>query len=154
MRHLPAIVAALLLTFSSPAWCANKTSNVDIATRVFLEKLGKGKFEETRPLYAPDFVAHGANESYSLEQDEQSARNWRNAFPDLIVTIERTVGHGDLVAVHWRMRGTNTIASGGMPGRSAKVNVQGMTFFRFARGKITEEWSLIDVATLMTQLGQ
>jgi len=40
----------------------------------------------------------------------------------------------------------------GMPGTGAKADVTGMTFFRFADGRIVEEWSLIDMATLMRQI--
>jgi predicted ester cyclase len=56
------------------------------------------------------------------------------------------------VAVHWSATGTNSVAAAGMPGEGAAASVQGMTFFRFAAGRIIEEWSLIDMAGLMKQL--
>lgn len=148
---------SLLVLFplvSAPVWSADEAHNVAYAKRVFVEKMGQGRFDETMEIYAPGFAAHGANDSYTLAQDNESGREWRRAFPDLAVTVERTVAEGEMVAVHWRAKGTNTAAAGGMPGKGAKVDVQGMTFFRFSDGKIAEEWSLIDIASLMTQIGR
>jgi predicted ester cyclase len=39
-----------------------------------------------------------------------------------------------------------------MPGKGDRIGIEGMTFFRFATGRIVEEWSVIDVATLRKQL--
>src|ERR687898_1524074 len=120
-------ISSLLL--SSPSR-ADDAHNVNFAKRVFLEKMGEGRFDETREIYGPGFVAHGANASFDLEQDNASGREWRQAFPDLTVSIERTVASNDMVAVHWRAKGTNTVAGAGMAGRGAKGDGQGMTFFR------------------------
>ena len=68
--------------------------------------------------------------------------------------VEHTAASDDLVAVHWRATGTNTVAAAGLPGKGAAANVQGMTFFRFDGGRIVEEWSLIDMAALTRQMEQ
>ena len=39
-----------------------------------------------------------------------------------------------------------------MPAQGKKAYVEGMTFFRFADGRIVEEWSIIDIAALHKQL--
>jgi len=44
--------------------------------------------------------------------------------PDLKVTIERTVADKDLVAVHWKVIGTNTVATGGMPATAARIGIE------------------------------
>ena len=72
--------------------------------------------------------------------------------PDLKVTVERTLADQDLVAVHWKVVGTNTVAAGGMPGNGARVGIEGMSFFRFSSGRIVEEWTIVDIATLRKQL--
>jgi steroid delta-isomerase-like uncharacterized protein len=148
-----AAIAVVLLLAHMPSE-ADDAHNLKVAERVFLEKMGQGRFDETTGIYGPGFVAHGSSGSYTLEEDNESGRAWRRAFPDLSVSIERTVASNDMIAVHWRAKGTNTAVAAGMPGRGDKADVQGMTFFRFAKGLIVEEWSLIDVATLMTQMGQ
>jgi len=126
---------------------------VRTARRVFLETMAQGRFDTRGEIYGADFVAHGASTDYTLEQDLAATASWREAMPDLKVTIERTVADRDLVALHWKVVGTNTVAAGGMPGKGDRIGIEGMTFFRFARGLIVEEWSVIDVATLRKQLG-
>jgi len=49
------------------------------------------------------------------------------------VTVERTVAGKDLVAVHWKAVGTNTVVAGGMPGNGARIGIEGMTFFALVR---------------------
>jgi predicted SnoaL-like aldol condensation-catalyzing enzyme len=130
------LFCALAMLHGAAAHSADTKHNTELAKRVFFEKMAQGKFDETREIYTADFLAHGANGSFNLEQDIESGRAWRRGFPDLHVAVERTAAQGDLVAVHWRAIGTNTVAAGGMPGNGAKVNVQGMTFFRFVKGRI------------------
>jgi steroid delta-isomerase-like uncharacterized protein len=133
---------------------AEEEANVQTAKRVFLEKMGEGRFDKLDEIYGPGFVAHSATADYTLEEDNESGKLWRKAFPDLKVKVERTVADDDLVAVHWSATGTNTVAAAGMPGKGAAARVEGMTFFRFASGRIVEEWSLIDMATLMKQMAK
>ena len=33
-----------------------------------------------------------------------------------------------------------------------EIGVEGMTFFRFSSGRIVEEWTIVDIATLRKQL--
>lgn len=131
---------------------AGDKANVRLATRVLLEKMVAGRFDKLDEIYAPGFITHASTGDFNLEQDNESARAWRAAFPDLSVNIERTVANDNLVAVHWTMEGTNTGKEAGMPGRGAKVSVQGMSMFRFVRGRIAEEWTLVDIAALSTQI--
>jgi predicted ester cyclase len=72
--------------------------------------------------------------------------------PDLKVTVERTVADQDLVAVHWKAVGTNSVAAADLPGKGDRIGIEGMTFFRFSAGRIVEAWSVVDVATLQKQL--
>jgi steroid delta-isomerase-like uncharacterized protein len=155
MRPLQSLLISLVFCCAAVPSNAADAPNVRTAKRVLLEKMGEGRFDKLDEIYAPGFVAHGSNDDYTLEQDNESGRAWRRAFPDLKVTVERTAASEDLVAVHWRATGTNTGKDAGTPGLGEKVDVQGMTFFRFNKaGLIVEEWSLMDIASLMTQLGQ
>jgi len=156
IEHLPArtlaVLSAMLLVWCTDAR-AGTPDNVRTAKRVFLENMAAGRLDGRHEIYGPNFVAHGASADFNLEQDAAATASWHEAMPDLKVTVERTVADRDLVAVHWRVVGTNTVATGGMPGKGDRVGIEGMTFFRFSRGLIVEEWSVIDVATLRKQLG-
>jgi steroid delta-isomerase-like uncharacterized protein len=153
--RIAAVTLALALSASlCPVTQAGSAENVLTARRVLLEYLAQGHFHGAADIYGRDFVAHGASFNYTLEQDQAATRAWREALPDLKVTVERTVADKDLVAVHWMATGTNTVAAGGLPGKGDRIGIEGMTFFRFSAGRIVEEWSVIDVATLRKLLGQ
>ena len=153
MRLVSIVLLTMALSVSlCPRARADIPDNVRTAKRVFLESMAEGRFDRLDEIYGPDFVAHGASVNYTLEQDSAATKSWRAAMPDLKVTVERTVANQDLVAVHWKVVGTNTVAAGGMPGDGARIGIEGMSFFRFASGRIVEEWTIIDIATLRKQL--
>jgi len=152
LRMAAAGLALALGLSLCPITRAGTADNVRTAKRVFLEYMAEGSFHGAGDIYGPDFVAHGASAQYTEEQDRAATLSWRAAMPDLQVIVERTVADQDLVAVHWKAVGTNTVAAGGMPGKGDRIGIEGMTFFRFAGGRIVEEWSVIDVATLRKQL--
>lgn len=148
-------LSLLLVIFAAqtPVGVAADADHVSSARRVFLEGLASGSFANLRSLYAPDFVAHSASLIYTLDQDLAASSSWHEAMPNLSVKVERTVADHDMVAVHWTLIGTNTVAAGGLPGKGDRIGVEGMTFLRFAAGKIAEEWTVLDIATLHKQLG-
>jgi steroid delta-isomerase-like uncharacterized protein len=153
MRSLITIFAStVLLSLAATCAEADPAANTQTARRVFLEKMGEGRFDKLDQIYGPGFVAHGSSRDYTLEEDNESGKAWRAAFPDLKVSVERTVADDEFVAVHWSAAGTNTVAAAGTPGQGKKARVEGMTFFRFADGRIIEEWSIIDLAALNKQL--
>jgi steroid delta-isomerase-like uncharacterized protein len=153
MRYATIVLCALAaLTPLGVAAHGDSSANVKTALRVFLEKMGEGRFDKLDEIYGPGFVAHGAGRDYTLDEDNASGKTWRAAFPDLEVSILRTVGDDSQVAVHWQASGTNTAAVAGFPGKGAKATLEGMTFFRFKSGRIVEEWSLMDIAALEKQL--
>jgi steroid delta-isomerase-like uncharacterized protein len=63
------------------------------------------------------------------------------------------IADGDLVAVYWIARGTNTGAGNGLPATGKKVEQSGITIWRIVDGKIKEEWSAFDQLSMMQQLG-
>lgn len=142
--------AFLAVSFFAPA--AAETANQRTAAHVFLVKMGKGDFSGLERVYAPGFVVHSGGKSFTLDEDNESGKALRAAAPDVKVSVERMAGEGELVAVHWRAIGTNTVASAGMPGNGKPFDVEGMTFFRFELGRIIEEWSVTDWMALTKQL--
>jgi len=153
MRLVSIALLTMALSVSlCPGAGADTPDNVRAAKRVFLESMAEGRFDRLDEIYGPNFVAHGASADYTLEQDSAATKSWRAAMPDLKVTVERTVAGKDLVAVHWKAVGTNTVVAGGMPGNGARIGIEGMTFFRFSSGRIVEAWTVVDIATLRKQL--
>ena len=152
MGRFAALFPALLLALPAAAM-AGPAENKAVASRVILEKMGQGRFDIQPEIYGPGFVAHGFGRDYTLAEDEASGKQLRTAFPDLSVKLDQIIAEGDLVSLHWSALGTNTVATGPFPGTGKTVAVDGMSFFRFADGKIVEEWSTYDNLTIMQQLG-
>ena len=149
MKYVIAGVA--IACVAAPA--AAQTANQKTAAHVFLVKMGKGDFSGLDRVYGPGFVVHSGGKSFTLEQDNESGKALRAAVPDMKVSVLRMAGETDLVAVHWRAAGTNSVASAGMPGNGMRASVEGMTFFRCDQGRIVEDWSVTDWMSLMKQLG-
>jgi steroid delta-isomerase-like uncharacterized protein len=152
MRKLVLAFAALLL--GSAAWAGPvQERNKAVARRVFEEILSQGKFELGEQFYAPDFVNHGFSRNITLKEDQDAARGWRTAMPDLKLTVVMMVTERDLVTVLWNAEGTNTGEGNGLPATGKKVQGRGITIWRIVNGKIREEWSEFDQLRMMKQLG-
>ena len=127
--------------------------NKAIARRAFEEILSKGRFELASELYAKDFVNHGIHRNASLEEDQAALKGWHEAFSDISIVPEKLIAEGDLVAIYWIARGTNTGTGNGLPATGKKAELAGITIWRIVDGKIKEEWSAFDQLSLMRQLG-
>ena len=124
--------------------------NKSITRRVYEEGLNQGRFEVP---YTHDFVGHGGRRTFTHADGMAEARGWREAFPDLNITIEKQLAENDLVAVHWTARGTNTGAGNGIPATGRAVEITGTTLFRLDDGRIAEEWTCANSLGMMRQLG-
>lgn len=149
MRSSTMLIGVTLLAASLDA-SGDPTRNKAAARRVYEEGLSRGVFEVP---YADAFVGHGGNVTFTHADGLAEAKGWRAAFPDLRVSVDLIVAEGDLVAVRWTARGTNTGTGNGIPATGRRAEVSGTTVFRFANGEIAEEWTSGDTLGLLKQLG-
>lgn len=152
MRVICTLLATASLMLLSAPVRADTADNKVTASRVFVEKMGQGNFSNLDEIYGPNFVAHGGGRKYTLDEDNASGRAIRSAAPDLKVFVDRMIGEKSVVAVHWHAEGTNTSAAAGLPGAGKAFRIEGMTIFRFERGRIVEEWSITDTLSMLRQL--
>ena len=124
--------------------------NKSITRRVYEEGLNQGRFDVP---YDAGFVGHGGRRTFTHADGLAEAKGWREAFPDLRITVDKQVAERDLVVVRWTARGTNTGAGNGIPVTGRPVQISGTTLFRMADGRIAEEWTCADSLGLMKQLG-
>ncbi len=142
MIRLICLMLILAGGMSTPADAQTRPDNREIGRIVLEEVLGRGRIADFEHLYAPDFVAHGAGGRTATRAEDRAATiGWRQAFPDMEVRAERIVADGELVAVHFRARGTNSGSGGGMPATGVRVEAGGITIFRITDGRIREEWT-------------
>ena len=124
--------------------------NKAITRRVYEEGLSQGRFDVP---YTTDFVGHGGRNTFTHADGMAEAKGWREAFPDLAITVEKQVAENDLVVVHWTARGSNTGSGNGLPATGRAVEITGTTLFRLDDGRIAEEWTCANSLGLMKQLG-
>jgi steroid delta-isomerase-like uncharacterized protein len=153
MKILTAVINCSFLLASIAYASSLQEQNKAIARRAFEEILSKGRFELAEQLYAKDFVNHGIHRNASLEEDQAALKGWHQAFPDISIVPEKLIAEGDLVAIYWIARGTNTGTGNGLPATGKKVEQSGITIWRIVSGKIKEEWSAFDQLSMMQQLG-
>jgi steroid delta-isomerase-like uncharacterized protein len=128
-------------------------ANKAVARRVFTEIFNQGKFEAADEIYARDFVNHGRTRDIGLKEDQDAARGWVQALPDLVTTVDQITAEGDLVTVLWSGKGTNTGTGNGFPATGKKIHVRGISIWRVVDGKLKEEWSEFDELSLLRQAG-
>jgi len=147
--------SALWFLFCLPVMAQNSQpdKNKQIARSFFEQVLDQGRFDQYAESHAKDFVAHAGDHDATLEEDIAAAKEERQAMPDMRITVNQILSDGDLVAVYWTASGTNTQAGMGFPATGKKIKIDGMTLFRFKAGKISEEWSVWDMLSVMRQAG-
>jgi steroid delta-isomerase-like uncharacterized protein len=144
------IVRMVCLLVTLPCLADEVETNKAVARRIYEDGLSRGIF--TVP-YTDDFVGHGGSSTFTHEDGIKEAKGWRSAFPDLAVNVDLMVAEGDMVAVRWTARGTNTGTGNGIPATGRRVQVSGTAIFRFENGKIAEEWTSANTLGLLKQLG-
>ena len=120
------------------AWAANDLATVD-------------------QLLAPDLVSHDAPPGMPPGREGARAAHQMamTSFPDRHMTIEDVLGDGDRVAVRTTLRGTNTggVPWLGVPPNGRPIEIESISIYRVANGRVVEHWGQNDVGRLMMQLG-
>lgn len=106
-------------------------------------------------LVAPDLLFH-APVPTGLTGAEALKRVWKvllRAFPDIHVAVEETISEGDKIVVRNTVTGTHRGEYQGVPPTGKTVTYSEIFIFRFAGGRIAEVRGVVDVLSLLRQLG-
>lgn len=68
-------------------------------------------------------------------------------------TVEDVIAEGDRVAVRWTETGTHRGEIAGMPPTGNRFTISGIDIYRASDGKLAEHWHVIDMLSLLQQLG-
>ncbi|MFG2132296.1 ester cyclase [Streptomyces sp. NPDC048751] len=106
-------------------------------------------------IVAPDLLFHapvptGATGAQALKQVWVTLLR---AFPDLHVAVEDVITEGDKIVARNTVTGTHLGAYGDLPPTGRSVRYGEIFVLRFAGGRIAEIWGVVDVMSLMRQLG-
>jgi steroid delta-isomerase-like uncharacterized protein len=130
----------------------NKTS----VRRLFEEVWNKGHMPVADELFAPTYTHHDSSTSdvgRGPESEKKRATLYRNAFPDVRLTIEDITAEGETVVARWSCRGTHKGDLNGIAPTGKQFNITGVSIARFTNGKMIEGWVNWDALGLMQQLG-
>ena len=115
----------------------------------------KGNVELADKIYDANVFYHepSAGEVRGLDALKQFVRTWLTAFPDAQLKIEHQVAEGDHVATRWTFTGTHRGNFRGMPPTGKSITMGAMYFYRIAHNKVVEIRAIVDLLSLLRQLG-
>jgi steroid delta-isomerase-like uncharacterized protein len=124
--------------------------------RRFLEELVKGNLDVIDELLSPDFVDRALmpGQGSTREAFKRTIAEFHEALPTTSFTIEEQIAEGDRVVTKY----TEIYVSRGeiwdKPASGKEETTEGIYIHRLHRGKITEEWSVVDATPVVEDLAQ
>jgi predicted ester cyclase len=128
--------------------------NKAVVRRFVEEVVNGGSTAALRELVAGNHVTHELiGDHYGPEGVRIGLAGYREAFPDLEVTIDDLVAEGDRVVRRFTARGTHTGPLMGVAPTGRVVTVTGIWIDRLAGGRLVESWLSFDALGLLRQIG-
>jgi steroid delta-isomerase-like uncharacterized protein len=122
------------------------------AVRETFDNASRGNFDALPQVLTEDYVLHPES-IRGADGLREMVEGYRAAFADLSVTVEHQFTEGDYVATRYTLRGRHEGELMGTPPSGNDIEVTGLTISRCRDGRIEEEWELIDVQGLLSQIG-
>jgi steroid delta-isomerase-like uncharacterized protein len=124
--------------------------------RRFLEELAKGNLDVIDELLSPDFVDRSLmpGQGSTREDYKRSMEEILEAFSGTSFTIEEQVAEGDIVVTKYTESGVSRGEFMGLPPTGQEETEEDIRIHRISEGKITEEWSTLDVRPAWEDLAQ
>src|SRR5437899_9618680 len=130
--------------------------NKNIVRRLFEEVWNKGQVSVADELFASNYTHHDSSTpdlGRGPESEKKRVTLYRNAFPDLRLTIDDILAEGETVVARWSCRGTHKGDLNGIAPTGRQINISGVTITRLEKGKLAEGFVNWDALGLMQQLG-
>jgi len=131
-------------------------NNKAVVRRLIEEVWNKGNSSLADELFTPNYEHHDPSSpdfGRGPESEKKRVTLYRNAFPDLRVTIEDSIAEGETVMTRWSCRGTHKGDLNGIAPTGKQFTISGITVARLANGKLAEGYVNWDALGLMQQLG-
>ncbi len=131
--------------------------NIIIIKKLFEEVYTKGDL-----IKCPDYIAENViindvakkNGLKGLKGFKDMEEKYKTAFPTKKVTIQDIFGVEDKVVVRWNCQGMHQGKLDDISASNEKINITGISIYRFANGKIVEIWQSWDRLGLFEQIGE
>jgi steroid delta-isomerase-like uncharacterized protein len=117
----------------------------------------QGREAAVHRLLAPEGVFHNiaqdGKDTTGPEEFLPFFRAFRDAFPDIHITVHQTATEGDVVAGRFTLTATHKGHGLGVPPTDRHVSFDGMSMAKIVDGKLVEGWNVWDAYGLREQLG-
>ncbi|HXO36305.1 MAG TPA: ester cyclase [Candidatus Acidoferrales bacterium] len=131
-------------------------ANKSLVRRLIEETINKGNFKVMDEILSTEYVYREptAGEKRGRAGYQEIVTMYRNAFPDIKLTIEEQIAEGDKVVTRTSGSGTHRGELFGTAPTGKRVSsVSGICVTRIANGKVVEDNLVYDALGLMRQLG-
>jgi len=131
----------------------SQSGNAAVARRWFEDVWNTRREATIAEVLDPDAVGHLEGLLTRGVADFMQARAFLlGAFPDFRIAIDDMVSEGDSVVVRWEVTGTHRGDLLGIAATGKSVAFRGITWLRFANGRIVEGWDSWNQGKLMQEL--
>jgi ketosteroid isomerase-like protein len=128
--------------------------NVALVGRFFDEVCNGRKADVADEIIAADYVSHGPQAPPAEGPDGVKARvGVYQESLDGRWDVQEMVSTGDRVVTRWIGSGTHNGELMGVEPTGRPIEVEAISIFRIADGKIAEEWTVWDALGLLQQVG-
>ena len=129
--------------------------NIATSRRFIEEAFNQGNLDVIDELSGDGFVDHDPMMGdQDVDAVKQTIGTYRDAFPDIHITIEDIFDAGDKVVYRWTGQGTfENEMMGLQPTHEQGDPVKGITIDRYEGGKVVETWTQWDTLTFMRDIG-
>ena len=130
--------------------------NTDLAHRFYADVMVGGDLNALDEILTPNFVDHEEGPPGTpdgIDGVKAFVTMFREAFPDMQMSIEDVMEDGDRVAVRATMTGTHDGELMGVPPSGNRVRLEMIDIVRIEDGRCAEHWGAADNLSLMQQIG-
>jgi steroid delta-isomerase-like uncharacterized protein len=124
--------------------------------RWFDELWNQGREDTIDRMMAPNahiFGLGGTNPIFGPEEFKPFFRRFRAAFPDIRITVQRTIAQGEFVAAYCHVKGTHLGDTLGTPATMRVVAFSGVSIAHVVDGRLIEGWNVFDFLSCYQQIG-
>src|SRR5215218_481190 len=125
--------------------------NKEVIRRFIAEVWNAGDLSVADELVHPGYEVAGVGRG--PEAVKQNVRSYREAFPDLVSTIDDMTAEDDRAAVRLTLRGTHLGTFRGFGPTGKAITLQEMALWRLVDGKLHTGWFQADALGLRRQFG-
>jgi steroid delta-isomerase-like uncharacterized protein len=127
--------------------------NEALVRRFFEEFCNQRRSEIAEEIVTADFTSHGPQAPPADGPEGLRARvGLYQESVDGHWNVEDVLSAGDRVVARWRGTGTHIGELMGIPPTGKPIDVEAISIFRIADGKIAEEWTVWDALGLLQQV--